>query len=311
LLKDILIKLNLTELENKLEWAFGFVITAVNDIAYIKKPDKPKYLIIREVPLIVYLIALSYRNKTTLEQKEDHYTGLYKLNVLNDKLSETAFNTSSVKIGIAEKTYLHEVHKGEFVEKINKIISNQAHKHKSDTVTQQSLLLLNYLRQEKWKNDDNCIDIQTIIPRKTITEFMKDRKCYLPINVIGNLCMIEPQEHKRKAEESLINYMTRDEDSKDDTESIYKKYMYMGSNIDYDNVIEQLEISEKIYFDFIKLRAQNMRDIIIDTYESYFTKEEKNADEENDDDNDNDNKKEKKVKRNQRKMNQRKRNQKK
>jgi len=278
-LKDIMIKLDLTVFEEKMLWSVGFVVECIGNIATVKKPNKNPQLIIREVPAIIQMIALSYKNRQAIEKKSEYYTKLYQLHILNDKLSELSFNTRTVKTMIEEKTYMSKVHRGAFVEKINNIILNQPKKNKSDLQTTQSTLLLNFMRMIVWNFDTPTVEVQNIIPRKIIAEYTKDKKCYLPINVFGNLAMVEPAQHRRKPTESLVGYLTRGMDDVD-SEQIHKQYIYMDECIDYDDLIDELEISEKLYLGFLKKRGQQIRDIVSEHFKKYFSNFESESEDE-------------------------------
>jgi len=268
---------NLSELEKKLEWSIKFVADALDPIIIFKTGDKCKILI-REVPIILGLITLSYKYKTQIEKNKDYYKKIFQMNLLNDKISETNFNTQIIKSILKNKKYLSRVHKEEFIGKFNGYISNGIKQRgKNDKITTLSQFVLMFVKNIKDNSEE--YELGNIVLKKKINEFNKENKGkQLPLNFLGNLCLYGYSEEKRKPKETIVEYLNKQNISDND---IYENVLYMGENIDYDDIIQQQEITEKYYIQFLKVRSGKIRDIIINEYKKCFVDENNNEEEKN------------------------------
>jgi hypothetical protein len=233
------------------------------------------------------LIALVVKCKTQIEKNKDYYKKLFQINLLNDKISETNFNAQIIKSILKNKKYLSRVHKEEFVGKFNGYVSNgMKQRGKNDKITCISQLILMFAKNIKY-NDCEEYELGNIVLKKKISEFNKENKGKsLPLNFLGNLCLYNSEEEKRKTKETIVEYMNKNDVSDDD---IYEKILYMGENIDYDDIIQQQEITEKYYMQFLKVRSNKIKEIIVNEYKKCLVTDEENeridADEESGEEN--------------------------
>jgi hypothetical protein len=263
-LKDKILEIDdLSEFENTLEYSINFVSNAIDDIILIGTKT-----LVKEIPFFISLIALTYKNKNKIEKNESFYKNTYQLNLLNDKLSEVNFSTSIIRTIVNDKKYMSKVDKNEFIEKFKRFFTNSNKSiGKQDRMSNTSLLILNYITTFKCNDDDTEFEIGYIIPKKVLLSFNKVEKSILSINCIGNLCLYPSGEHKRGLKESINTYLS-DQDISDTDAST--KYLYLNNSIDYDDIIDRHELTNKYYNEFLKFRCSNMMNILLDIYSKYL-----------------------------------------
>jgi hypothetical protein len=281
-LKDKMVEMNMSILEETLGWAIQFVAKTIDPIG-ILETVKPKILI-RDIPAFIVMITSAYRKKTKIEKNEEFYKVLFRANFMNYKLSKTNLNAKGIKMAVEENVFTSLVNKKEFTERLNIFMSeNNRQRGKADKPTDLPLLILKIIIEE-YDILGETVDIGLIVNKKTITSYCKDNGCDLPINGIGNLCIYSSGEKKKKPSEALTKYLSSfDLDNND----IYEKYLSMDGCIDFDDIIDDQEITDKHYIKFLKHRTDCIKNRLLDVFEKCFKKSDDEEESDNDSKSDN------------------------
>jgi len=278
-LKDKIVETNLTILEESLIWAFKFITNAV-DSMIILETTKQKMLI-KDIPTFIVMIATAYKKKSKIQKNEEFYKTLFRGNLLNCKLSDAKFNSKGIKLAIDESKFLSLIHKKEFSERIGIFMSeNNRQKGKKDKITLLSLLILKVI-SDAAEILESEVEIGMIVGKKAINTYCKEKKCSLSMYGIGNLCLYSSGEKKKKPQQSITKYL---ESLELDNDDIYDKYLSMGDCIEYDDIINDQEIDEKHYANFLKYRTACIKDKLIDIFSECFKKAEESESESDEDD---------------------------
>ena len=277
---------NLPIFEKKLEWAVEFISTVLDPVIIYKHIDGEK-LLMKDIPLIICMIAIAYKNKSKIENNKDHYVKLFQINMLIDKLSETSFNTIFIQNTIKNSKYLNKIDEDifssnydNFVLKCNKL------RKKQDKLHPVTHLILSFMKN--FNNNYNCdYEIGTVVSKKKLNEFNKENKNNtIPVNTLGNMCIYQVFDESRKPSMAVVEYLNKNNVSDDD---IYKKILYIGENIDYDDIIQQQEVTEKYYMKFVKYRTNQIKELLLNEYNNCINNNQELNDQsesESEDDND-------------------------
>lgn len=284
-LKDKLSTEKLSDVEEKLDWAISFIVDVFDEVVTLKCEKKTK-LLVKDVPFYVAMIALAFKSRSRLEKNADLYKGLFRMNLLSDKLADTSFNAKIIRSIIEDKKYMNFVDKKEFEERINKfIVENNKQHGKRDKLSNVSLLVLSMLNE-----DNENVDVCNIVEKKVLKKLMESEDESLSMNGLGNMCVYPLNEEKRKPSQNVYTYLSSSGISDD---SIYKNYMFVEENPDNDDIIIKQEIIPKYYNDFLKKRTSKIKQMISDKYKKCF-KNSKDKDDitDNESESDSDNKSE-------------------
>lgn len=278
-IKDKIKSNELDQFENKLISSIDFVIDSINNIICIKTPRNPVKLLCIDNNLMIGLIALVFRNHKLIFQKKKYYQKLFQIRFINDNLSDIKYNSKSVSNIVTNQTYITPVYKNEFVEKLNRFISEQSDtKFVNDKLIVLTQILLNITKTIKWndysENHSETITFEHIINASDLTQYSKDKNIKLQINCLGNYYILDKQESRRKKSETLLSYFKNQGISDDD---VNDKYLFMNDLSTLYQVSD--ELTDKKYIKFIKTRSEYIKNIIVKEYDKYF----KSDDELNDD----------------------------
>lgn len=266
-INDKIKEMNLEDFEKKLDWSIKFVSNTLDKIMILQNGHKPK-LLVRESIIYICLIAYSYKYKSIIEKEDKYYSNLIKIHILNDKLSERGFNNKIVESIISEKRYMELIDESDFINKINRYIDeNMKIRNNKDKISNISSLIL-YILAEKNINNGMYLDIGNIVLKKNVLKYNENKSIRkeIPLNSLGNLCVYNVIENKRKPNETIYDYLIKSNISDKD---ILDEYFYMNNNHNFDDILRQ-DISKKEYNNFLKYRAMNIRDTIIDNFKSCF-----------------------------------------
>lgn len=259
-LNTTLVNEDLTELEQKLEWAIKFISKTFDKIVIFDKK-----LIVREVPIFLAMLSLVFGNKNKISKREDYYSDMFIVNILSDKLSDTNFNTKIIKLVVAEERYMKKIYKAEFIEKINRYITEGTklfgkNDRAPSSTTKIILTVLNKIHNEP----DIEVKFGNIIPKKTIVE--KDKKLTQPINCLGNVCLYNIGERDRKPTQTIVNYLNGNDVSDTDIEDTVT---FMNGETKYDDILMKTSDFDKTkYHDFLKFRGKKIKELLLDAYKA-------------------------------------------
>ena len=263
-------KQNLTDLENKLDWSLSFITKLLDPIILTKMETSTK-LLIKEVPIFLSIITMIYKNKDRIEKNEKYFGDLLLMHLLNDKIADLNFSAKIISAIVKDKKYMGRIDKNEFIERINRYFADGFKvPPKKDRMSNTSQLILSVLRHIKCGDEYDNMEFGHVISKKIMMDFNKDEKTYLSLNTLGNLCMYPTGGATKKPTESLVAYLT--EQGKDDTD-IYDNYLFLGNNIEYDDIVQRQELTEKFYLKFLKFRTTEMKKILLSAYDKCFSGE--------------------------------------
>lgn len=280
-LNKTLLDANLSELEKNLVWSIEFVSEILDPV--IVHENK---LLITESALYIAVISLAYNNKFKIEKNKSKYSDLFLVNILNDKISETAFNAKIIKSVVADSKYLYRVHKDAFSEKFLDYLGDNAKLYgtndKVSAVTKLVLSIINNINSDDEANEDIKMIFANVIPKKIIADFNKENKLKLSINCTGNTCMHPSTENKRKPSESVSKFLSGEGVADDD---ISNNILLLNNSSKFDDILENKDdFSKKEYQKFLEFRSIQIKTKIM----NYFNESFKNKDEEDKIENDQD-----------------------
>lgn len=259
-LNTTLIGENLTELEQKLEWSIGFVSKIFDKVAIYDKK-----LIVKEVPIYIATISLAFSNKSKISKKEDYYVNLFLVNILNDKLSDRNFNNKIIKSVVTEKRYLNKIYKAEFIEKMNRFVSDGVklfgkNDRNPNTTTKLILTTLNKI----YNDPDLEVKFGNIITKKIIID--KNKKSTISVNCLGNVCLYTRGDHDRKPTQTIVNYLTSEGVSDEDIE---ETVMFMDGETKYDSMLDKSSDFDKTkYVEFVKFRGKKIKEQLLEVFKA-------------------------------------------
>lgn len=278
-LNTTLVGENLTELEQNLEWSINFISKTFDRIVIFDKK-----LIVREVPIYIAMLSLVFGNKEKISKKENYYSNVFIINMLNDKLSDTNFNTKIIKSVVTEKRYLNKIYKAEFIEKMNRFVSDGVKlfgkNDKSPTTTTKIILTTLNKTQD---NLDVEVKLGNVITKKIIMD--KNKKSTLPVNCIGNVCLYVKGEHDRKPTQTVLNYLNSEGISDEDIE---ETVMFLNGETKYDNILlKSSDFDKNKYIEFVKFRGKKIKELLLETFKNNM-KDDADESESSDDSDDSD-----------------------
>ena len=289
-LDDILIKENLTKLENKIYWAIQFISDALDNIIIIKATKKDisiKYMLIKESSFFIGLLTYVFENKAKIDKQDEYYKKLIQINLLNDKLSNIGFNAKTIKVLVEDKKYMNNIDIDEFENNLEKYCSyNMA--YTENKIKQLSYLILMYIRNIRNPYNTNSVEFGTIVSKKTINDYIKKKEEeQLSIYGLGNICIYDEEDTPKKYSECAYKYLS-DHGSSDD--EIYEKNILIDNCNTFDNIIMRNEISKKSYLKFLMYRMRCIKKILFDEYKSCMDDDyDENSDNESSDEESSDN----------------------
>lgn len=282
----------LKDLEKNLEWSYRFVAKALNPITLCVTEDTNSLL--KEIPLIIALTALTYKNKTQIEKNKDYYTKTYQLNLLNNKISTSSFITKDISQMLTAKTYMKKVLLTEFKGKFDKFILDDIRIKKEKGISPTGKVILLFMKNIYDDYDDAIsYKFNKIVKDETFLSFQKHNDVNLNKTSLGNWCMHKMYNVKRERNDTIDTYL---EKCKIDIENVYSDILFLDfKSNDYDDIINRQEIAKKSYGDFIKARMNNMKNIIIKEYAKYFENDTSKSESESESSDESDSRKEQSV----------------
>jgi hypothetical protein len=279
-LDEELIKENFTTLEETLYWVFDYASEVLDPLVLVRVNTKEGYIvknIVKEVPFYIGLMTYLFINKTKISKKLDDLKTLIRLNLINDKLSDTSFNAKLIRSLVEDRRYANKLSLEDFTARLTahseKTIKST--KSKVDMTSQLVLKFMNILTM----NENDSLEFGTIIARKELNDFNKDNKEFLPVNAFGNIAVYDYSGVPKKPSESVVKYL-RDQNVEEDI--IYKNYIYVENAPGNDELVVRQLITKKNYLKFLRYRTKCIKDMIISNCGNSF---ESDNDDENADDN--------------------------
>lgn len=289
-IKDHLIKQDLLEIEERLNWSISFVARSIDLIILCEEKDEKFTLLIKDIPLYLTMIGTAYKNREQILKNEIYYMDNMKMHLLDDGLSEIKINSLILKSYIEEKKYISKLNKNEFEDKLARYMDRTKNvTHKKDKILNITKLLLMLMREIKYGNNNN-IQLGYIIPKKILIDFNNENKSYIPLNTLGNLCFHDTCDEKRKPSQSLVLYLT--ENNGMNADSIYDNILLIkDNNVQFDDLIYRGDITKKIYTKFIEYRHDRIKTIVLNRFQKIlelYHSDESESDESNSDESDSD-----------------------
>lgn len=279
-LDEKMVKEDLVALEEKLYWVFDYTSEVVDPLVLIRVNTKEGPImknIVKEVPFYIGLMSYLLINKTKIAKKLDGLKTLIRLNLINDKLSDTSFSAKIIASLTEDRRYANKISLEEFSSKLiahsEKTI--KITKGKVDTITQLVLKFMNILTL----NDNDSLEFGTIIARKELNDFNKDNKEFLPVNAFGNLAIYDCSGVPKKASESVVKYL---QDQNIDENTIYKNYIYVDNAAQNDELVVRQLITKKNYLKFLRYRTKCIKEMIVSSCKDSFESDEQDQDENED-----------------------------
>lgn len=279
-LNTTLIGENLNELEKKLEFAIQFVSNTFDKIVIFDKN-----LLIKEIPIYIALITLSFNNMHKILKREKYYSDLFVINLLNDKLSDTTFNMKIIKLVVTNKKYMNKIYKAEFIEKMNRFISDGSkffgkHDLKPTVATKIILQIIQHFNNPEYDSK-----FGNIIPKKVILG--KSDKIDQCVNCIGNVCLYPIFDPDRKPTQTIVNYL---ETHNFDDNAIETNITFLDGESKFDNILTKSnDFDKNKYKEFTKFRAKKIKEILLNIYKDNMKDDSDDDESDSDSDNNSDN----------------------
>lgn len=279
-------------LEKKLVRCFDFVTEILDPIIVfdaifstkeIGEKHKTK-LLIKEIPFLVAFTTLVYKCLDQIEKSKNYYKKLFIMHILFDVLSDTNHNIKNLKAMVINKKYLSKIDKQKFCnyfdEFVNSQIENPLNNDRICNKTQMILLVNKLINSD----NDGCeyTYISHIVLKNKLDEYNKE--CVenglnmVSVNSLGNLCLYsDDDDNDKKIKDALYKYFENNNMSE---EYIYNNIICLGNDVDYgeyNDLVQQQEVSEKQYNDFLRLRCNQIKQNITEKYSDCFVNVNSNA----------------------------------
>lgn len=269
-LDEIMVKEDLAALEEKLYWVFDYTSEVMDPLVLVRVNTKEGHImknIVKEVPFYIGLMSYLLINKAKIGKKLDNLKTLIRLNLINDKLSDTSFSVKIISSLLEDRKYANKLSLEEFSAKLTAHSEKtiKATKGKVDVVSQLVLKFMNILTA----NENDSLEFGTIIARKELNDFNKDNKEFLPVNAFGNIAIYDCSGVPKKASESVVKYL---QDQGVDENTVYQNYLYVDNATQNDELVVRQLITKKNYLKFLRYRTKCIKDRIVadckDSFES-------------------------------------------
>lgn len=261
------------EMEKYISKTIEFVMEALKPIMCYKTiTNKERYIFKPDTNQFINLIAVCYNNRDIINKNHEYYKNLLKIHMVYDFLiGRYKHGTKSYnKSYITNNIYIQKISKQSFINMFDTYIERICEKKSLlRVVNQTDKLILILVRNIKYNANDVLeisFDFEHIIPVSNVKKFCEKNKTSLPINHLGNLCYLDANKNRIKKNLSLFSYLKNEK--KTNTE-ICEKYIYVDTE-KHNQLIENLNINDKDFMNFVNERAKEIKNILIENYNDCF-----------------------------------------
>ncbi|AYV76119.1 MAG: DUF262 domain-containing protein [Terrestrivirus sp.] len=211
--------------------------------------------------LFINIVASYYKNNC---KDYEYHRDLFKLFTLYQKIIRDMPETINNNVATF---YYTKIDKSDLLKMFEEYEKTFNDNKKEPSVTDKIFLRLLYsgILSYDVLETKEC-QIEHILPQARLKKTNEDLGIKLPINHIGNLCILDKHTNNKKQQLTLDEYMTDCKKNKIRIKELEDKYLFVS--IDKLNIINDKKFNEQMYMNFVNERYQIMKKKFIEQYDN-------------------------------------------
>jgi hypothetical protein len=255
-------------MEQMLIKSIGKISNQINSMLKLKAMTKTNL----DANLFINTVASYYKNNC---KDFEYHKNLFELFTLYQKIIKEMPETAA---GDISKFYYTKISKNDLLKMFEEYEKSFNDSKKEPSVADKIFLRLLYGETLSYNTlETKDCQIEHILPQARLKKINEDLNMKLPINHIGNLCILDKRTNTKKQQLTLDEYVIDCKKNKTKIKDFEERYLFVS--MDKLNIINDKKFNEQMYTDFVNNRYQIMKQKFIEHYDNAIN---------NDNDNNND-----------------------